>query len=559
MSDKYITYQQHEPLRVPEGWNTQEKKFVGQLEEILDDIYRRFGRLRMKDFEPATREAIEDAGEGYIELKTEVEQQAGEIALRATRTEVQEGLAEKLDADAPSVGVTNTAVVIDPDGIDLSTSENGQIVSRVGDEIELQIDKDGVNGKHGVFDILEAPNIVQCFEGGNAPWKGTIQATIDALPKFLKAETSITIPAGTYNESLVIMGFMGAPLNLINAANEKVTIIGQIEAKHCSNWLRIQATVAGLFEIYPPAGNNVYTATVIAQNIGLLSLWRLMISGYRNPTSSTRTTSGINLSGCRFAVQDTCVEYTFRAILIGDGSSGTIADCYGGGTNNYNTNGIGVILGSHVVEQGTKTFKSTNGNWSPTGTLIVYGTKTQTEGGINYVAPTELTQTFSISKHCTYLLAWSRTPDTNANSMTQGSYRGTGGNNRFYASVMWFSGATSALSGKTIVSAQLTLRRSNGGYSNPVPVWLSTTTLTEANYNTTYEPTLTTPTNVGSLDKQSSGTYDVTSLMSAIQAGGGIAIYEPKNTTVTDTWSPAYTHFYGHGSDYEPVLTVKYR
>ena len=290
MSDKYITYQQHEPLRVPEGWNMQEKKFVGQLEEILDDIYRRFGRLSLEDFDSKTRKIISNE-----------------------------------------------------DGIDLSTGEKGQIVSRVGEDIELLIDKEGITGKKGVFESLEAPNIVTCFEGGNAPWMGTIQATIDALPKYLKAETFITIPEGTYNESLNIMGFMGAPLNLINAEDEKVTIIGQISAKHCSNWLRIQATVAGLFEIYPPAGNNVYNSTVIAQNIGLLSLWRLMISGYRNPTSSTRTTSGINLSGCKFAVQDTCVEYTFRAILIGDGSSGTIADCYGGGTNNYNMNGIGVI------------------------------------------------------------------------------------------------------------------------------------------------------------------------------------------------------------------------
>lgn len=560
MSDKYTTYQQHEPLRVPEGWNTQEKKFVGQLEEILDDIYRRFGRLRMKDFEPATREAIEDAGEGYIELKTEVEQQAGEIALRATRTEVQEGLAEKLDADAPSVGVTNTAVVIDPDGIDLSTSENGQIVSRVGDEIELQIDKDGVNGKHGVFDILEAPNIVQCFEGGNAPWKGTIQATIDALPKFLKAETSITIPAGTYNESLVIMGFMGADLNLINAANEKVTILGQIKVHSCSNWVRIQGTTQGLFEVYPVNDVNTYQSTIDAQNVGLLSVWNLMISGFRNITQiQQRTLTGIFISGCRFAVQYCVIEYVNQCVVISDGSSGTVIDCKGGGTNNANFFGIRGFSGSHIYLWGDTTFKSQQGNSTSGATLLTNGNLVQTEGGINYVAPTEYTQTFSISKHCTYLLAWSRTPDTNASSMTQGSYRGTGGNNRFYASVMWFSGATSALSGKTIISAQLTLRRSNGGYSNPVPVWLCSTTLTEANYNTTFEPPLTTPTNVGSLDKQSSGTYDVTSLMSAIQAGGGIAIYEPKNTTVTDTWSPAYTHFYGKGSDYEPVLTVRYR
>lgn len=552
MSDKYITYQQHEPLRVPEGWNTQEKKFVGQLEEILDDIYRRFGRLRISDFSKEVRADIEDSAAGVAELRTEVEQQAGQIALRATRTEVQAGLDGKLNTDAPSVGVTNSAVVIDPDGIDLSTSENGQIVSRVGEDIELQIDKDGVSGKKGVFDSLEAPNIVQAYIGGDFPWQGTLQATLDALPKYLKADTTITIPAGTYPEDITIFGYKGARLLLENASGAKVTIQGTITISHCDRVV-ISADALGNFEVYPLSSTPQNVIYCHANT--WVQFTNLNVSGYR----SGSTYYGVFVVGGGFQMMGCCIEYTSRSAIVGSCSLGWLLDNKGGGSSNANT-GYSIMAsgGGHLGVNGTIP-KSTSGTHEYAGTIKANGTLVQTEGGINYVAPTEFTQTFSISKHCTYLLAWSRTPDTNASSMTQGSYRGTGGNTRFNAGVMWFSGATSALSGKTIVSAQLTLRRSNGGYSNPVPVWLCSTTLTEANYNTTYEPTLTTPTNVGSLDKQSSGTYDVTSLMSAIQAGGGIAIYEPKTTTVTDTWSPAYTHFYGHGSDYEPVLTVKYR
>lgn len=46
---KYTTIQQHQPLRIPSGWGTQEKRFVAQLEELLDDLYRRFNRLKMSD------------------------------------------------------------------------------------------------------------------------------------------------------------------------------------------------------------------------------------------------------------------------------------------------------------------------------------------------------------------------------------------------------------------------------------------------------------------------------------------------------------------------------
>lgn len=51
----YSTIQQHEPLRVPAGWGEGEKRFVAQLEEVLDDLYRRFNRLRIEDFNKSVR------------------------------------------------------------------------------------------------------------------------------------------------------------------------------------------------------------------------------------------------------------------------------------------------------------------------------------------------------------------------------------------------------------------------------------------------------------------------------------------------------------------------
>lgn len=53
--------QGHEPLRVPSDFSSQGKRFVAQLEEILDDIYRRFGRLKVSDLGTALQKTITDA------------------------------------------------------------------------------------------------------------------------------------------------------------------------------------------------------------------------------------------------------------------------------------------------------------------------------------------------------------------------------------------------------------------------------------------------------------------------------------------------------------------
>lgn len=36
---------QHEPLRVPQGWNDQSKALVMQIDRLMDDIYNRLGKL----------------------------------------------------------------------------------------------------------------------------------------------------------------------------------------------------------------------------------------------------------------------------------------------------------------------------------------------------------------------------------------------------------------------------------------------------------------------------------------------------------------------------------
>jgi len=105
---KYPTIQQHEPLRVPSSWNENERRFVAQLEELLDDLYRRFNRLRLEDLGKAFQKqlssgAILDAGAITAEKLSAGSVTADKIqagAVTAAKLDAQAVTAEKLSAGA---------------------------------------------------------------------------------------------------------------------------------------------------------------------------------------------------------------------------------------------------------------------------------------------------------------------------------------------------------------------------------------------------------------------------------------------------------------------------
>ena len=112
----YNTIQQHQPLRVPSSWGESEKRFVAQLEEVLDDLYRRFNRLRMEDLGKDLRNRI-IADEDSI---LEVTESADELSV--TVGKIQNG--------QESVGaLENTSVKINTAGIEMKTGGEVKIKS----------------------------------------------------------------------------------------------------------------------------------------------------------------------------------------------------------------------------------------------------------------------------------------------------------------------------------------------------------------------------------------------------------------------------------------------
>lgn len=162
MATKYTTIQQHEPLRVPSGWGQQERAFIAQLEELFDDVYRRFNRIKMRDLSEPLQNTIQESADGVTEVKTSIEQTNAQIAL-------------KLDKTAPSVGVNNSAIVIDTEGIHINS--------------EGSIDMDGgtVLIKSGSSLTMEAATDEDATINGGAIWHGKNMVVSTSQPTNPKA------------------------------------------------------------------------------------------------------------------------------------------------------------------------------------------------------------------------------------------------------------------------------------------------------------------------------------------------------------------------------------
>ena len=140
-----------------------------------------------------------------------------------------------------------------------------------------------------------------------------------------------------------------------------------------------------------------------------------------------------------------------------------------------------------------------------------------------------------------------------SNQMIQGRYDST----RYYGCI-WFG--ASALSGKTIKSATLTIKRIAGaGKSSSVNVTLYTSPVTGKSGNPT-----TNAVSLGTLGKAGNGETVIvnlpTSAIAAIASGGALML-DPGDTENADNkrYSANYARFEGKDDGTPPVLTVTYQ
>ncbi len=171
MSDKkYATIHQHEPLRPPAGWDAQEKRFVAQLEEVLDDIYRRFGRLKASDLGGELRMTIQESAEGVKENRTAIEQTAESINLKASQESLNE-LTSRVETAETAIEQTAESIKLKASASTVDAILNGTTgVPKVSNSV-LTIDANGIRMTGGSIS-LSAESSLLLSSGGKVDING---------------------------------------------------------------------------------------------------------------------------------------------------------------------------------------------------------------------------------------------------------------------------------------------------------------------------------------------------------------------------------------------------
>ena len=177
MADKYSTIQQHQPLRVPASFDKQGRALIVQLDEIFDDIYRRFGRLRLEDMGKAFRQQIADDEGNMAEISVAV----GEID---ARVETAEGDISSLNISVGDIELAvqgldenkytiQSGIDIKAAGIEITGGKYIKIMS--GSEMEIT-SQGGLKVKSGATFEVESSNL-DIDDSGLVVKSGTIKGT----------------------------------------------------------------------------------------------------------------------------------------------------------------------------------------------------------------------------------------------------------------------------------------------------------------------------------------------------------------------------------------------
>ena len=403
---------------------------------------------------------------------------------------------------------------------------------------DMHIDEDGVSGDTGTFEHFTCPEVMKNYSGNMTLAANSDVSVIGAAlnNKCLTGSMTITIN-GDVNGFLEIRGVVG---------RGNVTINGNGHTLNGHVWLNnnaVNVTIIGLTISATGAQRGCLYASV-CQSVTL----RNCIFNSNSLSGSAGTSQGVRVYYSNLLIQ-TCEFYNtvdFN-MVFGACTDAAVQNCKGDGAKCVYTDGANVKW-SGTRPSGTwgKGIVSLTAPADLTTLKIDTGSATPTETPVTTKSYTaSVTGTYYPSGH------W-----INDNTIRQG-HEGTGSNGRKDYGCMWFN--ASALTGKTIKSATLTIKRISGkGRSSSVALKLWTTTLTGKSGKPT--DSLVNLGEIGKIANGETATFNVpTSAISVIAAGGGLVLYTEETTNKTGkTYSENYAHFEGVGGA-APVLTVTYQ
>ena len=420
-------------------------------------------------------------------------------------------------------------ILIDAEHTEISTPYLDIDVS--GTDGDMHIDENGISGGTGTFKTLNCPDVVKST--GNATYSGGLQEAFDAMNgRFLTSNVTISLSADQYG-TFMLKGVYGV--------DASINIVGN---GHSIN---------GVLAVYNCKLTNVGIGGVTINGNGSSTPLVLMDAGYVSVIGATINGGGVVTAvdanyGTRLMMYNNGLYNASNLIRLGHCTEGSLVQLRGGSCTNYlRADGARWTM-SGTRPDGTYAQENTclHAPENPDSLTIDYGTSQPSVTPVTTESYTaSVTGTYYPSGH------W-----INDNTIRQG-HEGTGSNGRKDYGCMWFNAST--LTGKTIKSATLTIKRISGkGRSSSVTLKLWTTTLTGKSGKPT--DSLVNLGEIGKIANGETATFNVpTSAINVIASGGGLVLYTEETTNKTGkTYSENYAHFEGVGGS-APVLTVTYQ
>lgn len=417
-------------------------------------------------------------------------------------------------------------ILMDTEHTEISTPYLDIDVS--GTEGDMHIDENGISAGTATFETLNCPDVVKST--GSAIYSGGLQEAFNALNgRFLTGNVTISLSADQYG-TFMLKGVYGVNAS-INIVGNGHSINGALAVYNC------KLTNVGIGGV-TINGNGSSTPLVLI-DAGFVSVIGVTVNG-----GGAGTAVDANY-GTRLMMYDNGLYNAGNLIRLGHCTEGSLVQLRGGSCTNYlRADGARWTM-SGTRPDGTYAQENTclHAPENPDSLTIDYGTSQPPVTPVTTTSYTaNVTGTYYPSGH------W-----MNSNQMLQGHYDST----RYYG-CMWFG--ASALSGKTIKSATLTIKRIAGaGKSSAVNVTLYTSPVTGKSGNPT-----TNAVSLGTLGKAANGESVIVTLPTSaigVIAAGGALMLDPGDTANASNkrYSSNYARFEGKDDGTPPVLTVTYQ
>lgn len=238
MADSYTTMHQHQPLRVPTGWSQEEKRLIAQLEEIFDDIYRRYGRLRLVDLAKDLRIEIT---EGQIKADR----------IDAAELLSKEAAIETIKTMTVASVEAGSSVRINEDEVVIETPEFSVDIKGEDDEAAsfLRINRDGVFAQNlSVGEGFSCDYVAQRFGGTATTYSITSFAELVASLNDRVLDRDIVIDCNAsvavWPDVVTLRGIHGSGSITVNGNG--VQLSGLFSVVHCD----VKITVNKLYANY---------------------------------------------------------------------------------------------------------------------------------------------------------------------------------------------------------------------------------------------------------------------------------------------------------------------